>query len=352
MTLAHLSDAELLDSLTEVCFETRRLLGRLLVHLIEVEDRRLELRLACSSLFDLCVRRLHMSESAACRRIHAARLVKRFPCLLDALERGDVHLTGLLLLRDHFTTDNVHELLVAARGKTKRQLEELLAARAPKPDILPTITELPMKPGSTMSPAASPVPNARIEPLSATRHRIELTVSSEVRDKLERARDLLGHRIPNGNLETVIDRALDVLLAKLENERPGARRAVFERDGESCAFTDANGNRCGSRARLEIDHITPRARGGSNDPTNLRLLCRRHNGLRAEQEFGREHIEQQTFLRQRRSEETPVEVATHALVKLGFSRRDVRRKLHEAFPPDSMLPPMPELIRRALSLLT
>src|SRR5215469_16052097 len=109
MTLAHLSDQQLLSSLTSVCFETRRLLGRLLLHLIEIEDRRLDLRSACSSLYAFCTQRLGMSESEAVRRIDAARLVKRFPCLLDHVERGDIHLTTLLLLRDHFTTDNIQD---------------------------------------------------------------------------------------------------------------------------------------------------------------------------------------------------------------------------------------------------
>src|SRR4029077_8093981 len=140
------------------------------------------------------------------------------------------------------------------KGKTKREVQELVAARAPKPDILPTITALPAQPVLTKSPLPPP---ARIEPLSESRHRLELTISEGVRAKLERARDLLGHRIPNGNLEAVLDRALDTLLAKLEKERPGegiptaVRREVFARDGERCSYTDEKGHRCEARARLE-----------------------------------------------------------------------------------------------------
>ena len=280
MTLANLSDEELLSSLSAVCFEARRLLGRLLLHLIEVETRRLDLRSACSSLFDFCQRRLGMSEGEAVRRIEAARLVKRFPSLLGHVERGEIHLTALCLLRDHFTDDNVHELIAAASGKTKRELQELLAARAPKADVLPTITALPAQPVSPSSPSPAQVPAARLEPLAPTRHRLELTVSDDVRAKLERARDLMSHRIRRNDLETVLDHALDALLAKLEKERVGdgipraVRREVFERDGERCTFTDDRGNRCPARADLEIDHIVPRARGGTNDAENLRVVCR------------------------------------------------------------------------------
>jgi hypothetical protein len=70
------------------------------------------------------------------------------------------------------------------------------------------------------------------------------------------------------------------------------RRAVLERDGLRCAWRSADGVRCEARAWLEHDHIRPRAKGGSSTATNGRLLCRAHNRLAAEQEFGRQHVEQ------------------------------------------------------------
>ncbi len=140
MTLTTLSDDELLASLASLCFETRKLLARLLLHLIEVEERRLALRLACSSLYDFCRRKLGMSENEAVRRIEAARLVKRFRALLRHIEQGDIHLTTLLLLRPHFTGDNVSLLVEASKGKTKLEVQELLAARAPKPDVMTMLT--------------------------------------------------------------------------------------------------------------------------------------------------------------------------------------------------------------------
>ena len=45
------------------------------------------------------------------------------------------------------------------------------------------------------------------------------------------------------------------------------RREVLERDGYRC-------QRCGKAGRLEIDHIQPVQAGGSDDPENLRALCR------------------------------------------------------------------------------
>jgi len=45
-------------------------------------------------------------------------------------------------------------IVMATIGKTKREIQELLAERAPKPDVLPTITALP-----TPSPSPSPSPS-------------------------------------------------------------------------------------------------------------------------------------------------------------------------------------------------
>ena len=57
-----------------------------------------------------------------------------------------------------------------------------------------------------------------------------------------------------------------------------AKRLVWERDQGCCSYVDrGSGRRCGSRHRLQIDHVLPYARGGSAEPDNLRLLCAAHH---------------------------------------------------------------------------
>ncbi len=74
------------------------------------------------------------------KRVRVARLVQRFPQMLDELASGAIHLTGLFLLSGHLTEDNVEQVLAEARGKSKRQIEELIARWYPRPDVAPTIT--------------------------------------------------------------------------------------------------------------------------------------------------------------------------------------------------------------------
>src|SRR3954451_20815303 len=61
---------------------------------------------------------------------------------------------------------------------------------------------------------------------------------------------------------------------------PILRGAVLERDDWTCAY-------CG-RETTEVDHVAPRARGGSSTPTNLVAACRPCNkakGLRTPTEW-------------------------------------------------------------------
>ena len=244
MHLTDLTDSELVSRLSALCLEGHALTARMIVHLMEVEERRLDLRAACTSMFDFCQRKLGMSEGAAFRRINAARLVKRFPSLLARIERGELHLSTLVLLRPHLAEQNVEELSAAVAGKTQRQVEELLARRAPKADVPSAIVEIPT-PSSGSAPtlsaradegvvAALPAaPRSRVAPLAEARYSVQLTAGAELKAKLERACDLMRHRNPSGDLAPVLETALDLLLAKLEKERLGKVKTPRPRSSPS-----------------------------------------------------------------------------------------------------------------------
>lgn len=346
MSLSNLSDEALLASLNAICSDERHLIARQVLQLVEVENRRLELRTACASMFDFCTRRLGMSEGIAFRRLNAARLARRFPVIIGAIERGEIHLCGLVALKDVLTDDNHAELLAEAIGKSTRQLEAIAeqrkAAMAPRPSLslLPADTAAcqaaPISPGASADDAhasAAPQPAAPCKPANEPRYPVQLSATATLKAKLRRAADLMSHRVPDGDLAIVVERAMDLLLAKLETERLGksarpqrtqrpakpgriaqaVRRAVFERDGEQCTFATESGERCPSRTRLELDHIESRALGGSDDLANLRVRCRAHNRLHAEEVFGAAHVQRRIEERQRVSRRGPAPQATATL---------------------------------------
>jgi 5-methylcytosine-specific restriction endonuclease McrA len=314
-----LRDRDLLDLLHHLVAAERDATAELIACIAEVDRRRLFAPAGFASMIQYCVGKLGLSHDAAYRRIQAARVVQRCERVLPALRDGRLHLTGVLLLDPYLTPENAAELLSAAYGKTKPEIEELLARRFPRTEELPMVMALPSGRGvadhelaparvgeRNGTPAAAAMP-ARLAPVAPERYALHLSFGKGTRDKLDYARALLGHRIPSGDLEEVLDRVLDLAIAQLEKgkfaatDRPrrprpsstdprsipaAVQRAVWERDGGRCTFVAGDGHRCAERTQLEYDHLVPVARGGQATVANLALRCRVHNRLAAERTFG------------------------------------------------------------------
>jgi hypothetical protein len=321
----HISDVQLVDSLDALVLDERRNSAQLLAHLSEVEERRLYSREAFSSMYDYCVKRLRMAEGSAYRRIRSARATRRFPIILDMVAKGKVHLSAIAVLEPHLDDANHRELLEAAVHRTKREVEILVAQRFPAPDVRALVRKVPerravepacapaaglvndAKPAVLELSVAPPVKPTVVAPLAPERFKVQFTASGELVAKLRRAQDLLRHQLPDGDVATVCERALDVLLAELEKKRFGkvkkprasaktrsntrhvpneVKRQVVARDGMQCAFRDVSGRRCGATGFLELHHIQAFALGGAATSENLTLYCRAHNNEAARRDFG------------------------------------------------------------------
>jgi hypothetical protein len=150
---AELSDAELLAATRSLVGRSNRLLASLLAHLAEVEARGVHRTRACSSLYTYCIYELRFSEDEAFRRVSAARLVRRFPVLLEAIAAGELHLTGLLMLGPHLTTENLIEVLARAKHRTKKEIGRLVRMLDPLPDVPSRIDPLGPEPAQLVSSA-------------------------------------------------------------------------------------------------------------------------------------------------------------------------------------------------------
>src|SRR6187551_3064800 len=114
MRLTHVPDDVLLRDLATLIARERTATAQLLAHLAEVEHRRLYASCGYTSMFEYCVRHLHLSEDAACNRLDAARKAREFPAMLAAIADGRLHLSAVRLLSPHLDASNVDALIAAA----------------------------------------------------------------------------------------------------------------------------------------------------------------------------------------------------------------------------------------------
>src|SRR5712671_2229190 len=248
MIVESLGPSELRSATRELVRSSHVVEAELLVHLGEIDERKLYLDWSFSSMFAFCVGELGFSEDVTCNRIDIARAARRMPAILEALRSGQVHLAGLRLLAPHLTPENQEKVLTEAAGKSKRQIEELVARLSPQPPVPTVVRKLPGRPnpppeaspafsfGSAMpvappesppalafAPPPAPVPRrdqrAVIAPLSEETFKFQFTGSRACHDKFRQAQDLLRHRIPDGDLATIFEKALDLLIEQVKKER-------------------------------------------------------------------------------------------------------------------------------------
>ena len=273
--LAHLCERELLEHFETLVTGDRRTTAQLLVAIAEIDERKLWAKHACQSMFVFCVERFHMSEQVTAKRIWAARTARRFPVVLDMVERGELHLSAIHLLARHLTPQNCDDVLRRARHKSSREIERIVAALAPRPDVASrvralartvvdtaqtggasaaqaggaatasngattrsesasvpaSVTVAAMRSCSAQSRGGSPVSGAAAKPITALsprRYKIEITVDEETHDKLRSLQDLLGRSQVGRDPAAIISRAIDVLLVDslkrkaATTDRPGA----------------------------------------------------------------------------------------------------------------------------------
>jgi 5-methylcytosine-specific restriction endonuclease McrA len=324
-SLRSLSDRQLLVDTDAIAVQDRKLTLKLLVHLQEIERRKLYLKLGYASMFVYCTTHLRMSESVAVRRVKTARCLARFPQLYELLECGDVSVCSVSLVAKFLKPDSAEALIERIRGRSRREVESIVAELEPRtllpPDrvrtvMLPVATSLQTsatrftatgggKESSSVETEAQGTP--ALEPYAA----INFTARAEFMTKVERARGLVWHQCPNATFEQLFELGLDALIAQRDpaerekrREKRGAllkktaavpgkryvaaavRDQAFMRAEFRCSYVGPDGRRCTATVALQVDHIVPVARGGCSNPENLRVLCAEHNRLEAQRLMG------------------------------------------------------------------
>jgi len=247
----------------------------------EVMHRRLWIEYGATSMFDFMTRaHYHYAPVVAQRKIDAARLLQVFPEVKGYIHTREINLTQLGMLASALRQRPVplklqREILESIKNQTVQNTQIILNDRL----------EIEVKTR----------PKVRVQRDGSVR--VEMTFSKEDWEVVERAKELVSHSIPSGDLTEVLSYCARFTISKkdlstsIKEVKPrqsqgvsrAARRLVFERD-QSCRHLHADGSRCESRFQLQIDHIFSRWRGGGHDLENLQVLCGLHNRLKYERE--------------------------------------------------------------------
>ena len=248
------------------------------------------------------------SESSAGRRLDVARILFDVPDVAEKLATGALTLASLSQLQSAIHQEEKRtgeKITPEAKQEVVKKIEGQSSAAAAR-----TV--------SAEFPEVSKAPRESLKPAGAEGWTLTVGLSAAQKAALDRARELLSHSYPGATWAEILahlanDHAkrADPLVraerraAKVSEMPQGfstaegpppprrnsltraVRDSVLAQGGGACEFTDPRtGARCGSRTRVEVDHVRPRALGGTDEPSNLRCLCATHNRSEAERELG------------------------------------------------------------------
>ena len=226
--LRNIKDDELLKSFSEAVSQERQSCIAVILHLAEIDRRRLYAKEGYASLFGYVTEKYHYCGGSAYRRIQAARLCQRFPEILSLIKDGRLNLTTLCLIAPHLHERNKESIIQKVIGKSKKEVEYLISSlfetRAiPMMDKIITLPPLKRKVEVQENAAsASGCKTAQkeaesSEPVFVKKEdlpkqeeaeqsvKIEFSANASLAKKIQRAKDLLRHKYPKARLEDTFD---------------------------------------------------------------------------------------------------------------------------------------------------
>ncbi|MGZ3684264.1 MAG: HNH endonuclease [Bdellovibrionota bacterium] len=280
-----MTNAELVTKLDLLVRSERRITDEILQLIREADRRQLHLELGYPNLYDWLEKGFGYSRGAAARRIQAARLLEAVPEARAKLEEGALNLSTLAQVQSAVRKAEREcgkslplreELVRKVEGKSTDDVRKILAAEFPE-----------QKPRETL----------RV--FSEEEARLTIVLGEDGVENLKRAKELLSHALPDASYADIVAYALKMLVDKKAPEKKSAadtrsvKKQALRRAAGRCEFKNEKTDTiCGSRHQVEVDHVVPKALGGTDDPANLRCLCKQHNLFEAERKLGKEFMGQ------------------------------------------------------------
>ena len=303
-----MTNAELEFELKRASTDERVLTKKIVELIAEALLRRLWAGRGYSSPHRWLVGEFGYSNSSAGRRLDAARLLSDVPDVAEKLATGELTLSGLSQLQ-------------SAIHQEEKRTGEKVTPEAKKEVVKKIENQSTAATSRTVSaefPEVSKAPKESLKPAGAAGWTLTVGLDSVQKAVLDRTRELLSHSHPGATWAEIIahlanehaKRADPIVRAERRATKPAkmpqgftatedlpppaagpllraVRDAALAEAAGACEFQDPRtGARCGSRRRVEVDHILPKALGGADEAGNLRCLCAQHNRSESERVLG------------------------------------------------------------------
>ncbi len=184
--ISNLTDQSLVQRLIELVKVERRTTAEILEHIKEIDRRKLYLKLGYSSLFAYLTDGIGYTPASAQRRIDAARILRAVPEAKHDLESGQLNVSRMSLMAQSLRQKKKESPEVSLSNQEKRQLLQRIKGRDVNETQKVLARVLDVKPIQ--------YEKKRVQQDESVR--IEFTLTKEQIEQINRAKELLSHKIP------------------------------------------------------------------------------------------------------------------------------------------------------------
>jgi hypothetical protein len=221
----------------------------------------------CKNLFEYTTAVLKLSESIAYNFIVVSRKAKEVPQLKAVIESGQLSVSKARKITSVLNKANHSEWLQKAVHMPQKKLEQEVARANPRESVPETMKFV-----------------------SGDRLNLQMGISAKIMFHLKQAQNIESQRKKRAvNLEETLEALLEIYherqdpvqkAEKLQNRKNlSLARQVDLRDRRQCTYQKVNGERCEERRWLDVHHVIPKSKGGSDSLDNLTTLCAGHHRL-------------------------------------------------------------------------
>lgn len=289
--MKHFTDDQLEASADRARSRERVALHEMLVHLREIDRRKLFSKRGYPSIYDYAMARFKYSYDEIHRRFTATKVLKEMPEIESKIIDGSLQLTHLTQAQSYFkkaqhTRGEKLEILAKLENKSKAETIKILYHKEVNAryyfeahkEFEEKVERLKgLQPHLSFDQLMEKVFDIALEKLDPMAKAVRIQAKEAAREKSWKASEVTEEVVASSAVHSQ-----QVRRASAKTQR--YIQASVKRD----VWTKAQGKcqHCGSTFALEYDHIVPFAKGGASTTENLRLLCRSCNQRRGIEEFG------------------------------------------------------------------
>lgn len=286
----------------------------LIESLREVEDDKTYRLFELTSVYAYATKQMKLSEDIACSLIAIMRKSRKVPELTQAIRAGAITSSKARKIVSVINESNKEAWLELASSESSRVIEKAVVAECPKlatreslryktPERLELtlgvseewaaklnrvkdlLSQKEQKPVSTEDALMSVMTEfmERHDPIAKAARSTSKTAAAKSLPTTRNSKDSGPNEGKNQNTSDCEDSPAEPLSVpgriNFERQRIPAQilHEVHLRDQHQCAHVNSIGVRCTSRRWIDIHHLKPVARGGTNEVENLMTLCREHH---------------------------------------------------------------------------